>query len=342
MKTKLPKTNKKKIPKTVIVITIVAQFALASLLSLTLVVHGPFDTLRKSIIGAAMTTYDHQYIAEMLFSQKQINEVQNLGVSSKAKSQDISQVKPKNYDNPNILLEEISSKDGSYNGYLMEISDPLRVGLAYTDNLGKVGAYTSKMAQEHGAVAAINGGGFGDSEWAGTGAIPSNFIIVDGILKWKDPSQSDNAKCDVIALNANGQLIVGRRSINDLLGMDVKVMSAVTLPNYPALVVDGKGTFKNASAASKYSWHPRTAIGQKADGTIIMLVLDGRQMSGGVLMKGASLYDVQKIMLDHGAVTAANLDGGNSTTMYYNGQVINSPSGELGERTVSTAFYVKK
>ncbi len=71
--------------------------------------------------------------------------------------------------------------------------------------------------------------------------------------------------------------------------------------------VKGKGSGAN----------PRTAIGQKADGTVLFLVTDGRGASGHL---GATASDLIKIMSDYGAVNAANLDGGSSSCMYYNGQ----------------------
>jgi exopolysaccharide biosynthesis protein len=288
-----------------------------------------------------MSTFTHQYIAKLIFSQKQIDEVINVGKNVKVNDQDITKVKPTNYDDTNITEEYITAKDGSYDGYLLEISDPLRVKLAMTAFIDKTGQNTSDMAKAHDAVAAINGGGFADLSWAGTGAEPSDFVIIDGKVAFKDKNLNENQKCNVIGLNAQGALVVGNYSLNGLLKLDVKVMSAVTLDTYVPLVVNKVPTYKNSEQCSSYGFHPRTVIGQKQDGTILMLVLDGRRVRNGVLMKGASLYDAQKIMTEHGAIFVANLDGGNSTTMYYNGAVINNPSGELGERPTATSFYVE-
>ena len=66
----------------------------------------------------------------------------------------------------------------------------------------------------------------------------------------------------------------------------------------------------------------------------MFLVIDGRQIHS----LGATLRDVQDVLLKYGAYTAANLDGGSSTTMYYNGKVINRPSDALGERAVPSVF----
>ena len=83
---------------------------------------------------------------------------------------------------------------------------------------------------------------------------------------------------------------------------------------------------------------PRSAIGQKKDGTMMFLVIDGRQPGYSI---GAPVVDVQNIMYEKGAYIAANLDGGSSTTLYYNGNVVNKPADLLGERMIPTAFIVK-
>lgn len=83
---------------------------------------------------------------------------------------------------------------------------------------------------------------------------------------------------------------------------------------------------------------PRTAIGQRKDGTVLFLVIDGRQPGYSV---GATLRDIQNILFEEGAVIAANLDGGSSSTLFFNGKVINKPADLLGERMIPTAFIVQ-
>ena len=97
----------------------------------------------------------------------------------------------------------------------------------------------------------------------------------------------------------------------------------------------GKSTIKSGDGG--WGIAPRTAIGQRKDGAILMLVIDGRQTRS----VGATLKDVQNTMLQYGAVNATNLDGGSSASMYYEGEVINNPSDPLGERSVPSAIYVK-
>ncbi len=82
---------------------------------------------------------------------------------------------------------------------------------------------------------------------------------------------------------------------------------------------------------------PRTLIGQRADGAILLLVIDGRSATS----LGATLKEAQEVIYKCGAVNAINLDGGKSTTMYYNDKIINNPSDSLGERAIPTAIIVE-
>ena len=87
----------------------------------------------------------------------------------------------------------------------------------------------------------------------------------------------------------------------------------------PYLIVDGVNQFGNVK---RYTWTcGRAAIGQRADGIVLLLVIDGLQSHS----KGASYADMAKIMEDYGAINAANLDGGTSTMMVENHKYVNSP-----------------
>ena len=83
--------------------------------------------------------------------------------------------------------------------------------------------------------------------------------------------------------------------------------------------------------------NPRTALGQTSDGSIILLAIDGRMANS----LGASFSDLQDIMLQYGAVNASVMDGGTSTQMYYDGEVINKPYSPTGPRSCPTAFLIK-
>lgn len=323
-----------------IALLVVIQVVIAAFIGVALLRYGPFVTTRNYIIGSAMSTFRHQYIAEWLFTPEEIKQVTQKTSSSASQKQDLNAVNPTGTTDNSIVLSKIG--DG-LQGYALEIKNPLRVHVACTSYIGVRGEFVSTLAQKNNAIAAINGGGFSTGEdTTGTGAIPSDFVFSNGNLLWKDSSVSTNKlpatsgsdPVNVVALNKKGVLIVGDYTISQLESMNVS--EAVDLHGYKPLVLDGKVQYTNDGGKGI---QPRTAIGQKKDGTIVLLVIDGRQAG----TSGARLNQLANLLANqYQCWTAANLDGGASSAMYYQGNIINKPSAIFGERTVATAFYVSK
>jgi len=339
------RVKKRKLSWVAITLIALLQLVCAAFSCYLLIRFGPFQVIRQTIAMTAQETGAHQYITKWFYTDKQFAQLLSGKHSTDTSS---SQVKPNKSsqvnEDSNINLYVINDKQGLYNGYLMEITNPLRVHVGYTKNLGKQGETTSDIASDHNAIAAINGGGFTDASstlsYTGTGANPTDFLISDGRLIYQDPNFTNNVKINVVAFDNSGNLIIGKHSINDLLKTNLNISGAFSFPNKPGidnvLIYNGNPTYTDAD--SGMGRNPRTAIGQTASGAILLLVLDGRS----VTHPGATLYDAQRILKEKGAVFAVNLDGGSSTTMVYNGKIQNSPCDPLGERTVATAIYVEK
>jgi exopolysaccharide biosynthesis protein len=319
------------------------QLLISAAICVMLVFYSPFfKTVEKFIVSSAMESQSHQYFATWFLSSAQIDDL--LGnTASSAPAQNISSVHTaSNVSDTDIYEYEVSGSQ--FTGYVLEVKNPLRVKVAMTQHVGKVGEFTSAIAKRVGAVAAINGGGFqGGANWSDSARNPTDFVMHDGEVIWQDDDWGDDEKVNVIAIDRSGTLVVGNHSINELL--ELNVSEAVTLPknsqnDFKPLVVNGKGQFKKGSSESRA---PRTAIAQLEDGTILLIALDGRQVG----QFGATYYELQQLLLDRFGTssnpveTATILDGGGSTTMYYDGEVINNPSAAFGERTVATAFYVE-
>jgi bla regulator protein blaR1 len=241
------------------------------------------------------------------------------------------QVSTEKKENSIELYELNNSK---YKGYYLKIKDPTRVKIGCTSKLMSEGKTTSQIAENNHAIAAINGGGFKDAsskevQLAGNGATPTGIIMTGGKVIYSD-LEADK-KTNLFAITKEGQLIVGKYSINELS----KLGAEEALSFGPSLVVNGKMTPMQGDGG--WGIGPRTAIGQEKDGTIIMLVIDGR----GIGSIGATMKELQEVIFKLGAVNAINLDGGKSTTMYYDRDIINTPSNSMGERTIPTAVIVK-
>lgn len=300
------------------------------------VLYGPFDKVKKVVICTVQST-QHRYMLNWFLSKDYINKYTSVPVSASPVTQTMSKIKITN-TSKDVEVSEIHDNNGRFDGYLMVIPPQHKIKAAMTKYLNIKGEKTSQLAKDHNAAAAINGGTFYDNtggKYAGSGATPGGFVISNGETIYKDCSMDD--RCNTTALTADGKLVVGSHSINELKNM--KVMEAVTFDddylNGNALIVDGEGQIKDQEQGG---YSPRTAVGQKSDGTVLFLVVDGRK---GFSKMGASYYDMQKILLDYGAVNASALDGGDSATMYYNGKIINNPNIWSGERSVATAFVVE-
>lgn len=304
--------------------------------------YGPYENTKKVIISTILGTR-HAYLITDFIPQDTLNKI--LGINTQAQEEPKEQaVLEETADLNKINVKYTSGNDISrydintdrYTGYLLEIKNPLGIKVAMTKYLGKMGQKTSEMAEEHKAVAAINGGSFVDQSsdgtlYAGTGAEPGGFVISGGQVIYPKTNVKKKNIENVIAFTKKGQLIVGDHTLEELQKLDVQEAMCFRRPN---IIINGRPQLKDKMADGL---NPRTAVGQKEDGTVIFLVIDGRKITS----PGASLYDVQQIMLDRGAVNAGALDGGYSSTMYYKGEVINSPNAWDGERSVATAFYVE-
>lgn len=300
------------------------------------VFYGPFKNVKATIVGTAMSTFKAQRIATIFLSKDKINSIIKGSGSSSDDKMDPNEIKV-SYSNNSVEVEDIHTS--KFDGYMLIVKNPKSVKVGVTQKLKIEGQRTSTIAEENGAVAAINGGGFTDRSpdgkqlWVGTGAYPDGIVITDGKVKYS--TLDYDTKVSATAFTKSGVMIVGNYSINELKKMDVAEALSFNGIN-SRLIVNGKGQIKGDGGQGL---QPRTAIAQKQDGTVLMLVIDGRQFTK--LKMGASLKDIQNIFLSYGAWNASNLDGGSSTTMYYRGEVINSPSDPLGERSVATIVYVK-
>jgi exopolysaccharide biosynthesis protein len=324
---------KKRMDIKLVLMMVIYELIFIFITSCCMVFYGPFTNLRKTIVESAMTSFKHKYIVQFFLSNKRIHEIliedrinsirQNINDNIK-----LSKVHDSTIDRYDI-------KSSKFSGYMLVVHDPTRVKIGYTNKLGTEGQLTSQIAKENSAVAAINAGGFLDKSsggtGTGTGGQPSGVIISKGLIKFND-TKSDSKKIDIVGLTDKGLLMVGKYSLSE-----IKALNITEAVNFgPALIVNGEPAIKYGDGG--WGIAPRTAIGQRSDGAILLLVIDGRRISS----IGASLKDVQNIMLQYGAVNSSNLDGGSSSTLYFDGKVINNPCDSLGERSVPSAFIVSK
>ncbi|MDD3304199.1 MAG: phosphodiester glycosidase family protein [Clostridia bacterium] len=306
------------------------QIIYIPILCIGLVFYGPFTNVRDMIVTTAMTTMTHQYFATWFLSDEQIDSILKANrPEENIESQDISDITiNENSESDKNGIEVVDVSSSTFKGYLMIVNDPSRVKLASAPKLGKVGATTSQIVEENNAIAGINAGGFQDDA-LGTGGKPDGLVIENGELI----SGNSYTSYGIVGLDASNRLVVSNAmTYNKAKALGLK--SAVAFG--PVIIINGQPTIRSGNGG--WGIQPRTAIGQTKDGKILMLVIDGRQTSS----LGATLKNVQDILLQYGAYNAFNLDGGASSTMVYDGKVVNSPSDIMGERYVPNAFIVTK
>ncbi|HSN58871.1 MAG TPA: phosphodiester glycosidase family protein, partial [Clostridiaceae bacterium] len=235
---------------------IVFQLVFALITAPLIVFYGPFDNVRKTVVGAAMTTLTHQWIAKIFLSDEKIEAILDENTIETIE-QDDSALEFVNTHDESVDVEEIS-EGSKFKGYMIIVNDPTRIKVGHSSKLGTAGEMTSQIAKANSAVAAINGGGFtdqtGTSKWTGTGGIPTGILISGGNVVSNDLS-SDTAKVDVMAFTADGMLLVGPHSIKEMTKLGV--MEAISFG--PALIVNGKTTIKSGDGG--WGIAPRTAIG---------------------------------------------------------------------------------
>ncbi|WP_182187750.1 phosphodiester glycosidase family protein [Pectinatus frisingensis] len=289
-----------------------------------IILFGPFENLKRTVVGAVLKSKHPQYIT-WLFSQEELAKI--VGEDSAAPEQKLFKLNARTDSSLNLQTIEAAR----YKGFLLEISNPKRVQVATAENLGEKGETTSNIAIANDALAAINAGGFYDDNGTGTGRKPYGFIIHQGKFLLGETSLPTEIN-EFVGFNKEGNLLVGKYSKKTL--EELGVQEGISFG--PPLIVNGEKTINNGDGG--WGVGPRTAIGQRRDGTVLFLVIDGRQPGYSL---GATLRDVQDILYEQGAYTAANLDGGSSSTLYLNGEVVNKPADLLGERMIPTAFIIK-
>ena len=322
-------------------------FICFSMMIVTLL-YGPWHGFRDFWITTAMTTLNHQYLAKWFYSEDTINKVlaENRVIppdeDTKTDLIEINDTKSSNivykdeYDKQVLEHKEgdiykyFKVEGYNFDAYMAVIYDPSRIHVVTSKYLGTKGEYLVDMAMENDAVVAINGGGFIDPDGNGNGGNAVGIIIKDGkILQGSSGSQG------VIGFTNDNKLFLGYVSATEAINKGVRD----ALEFGPFLIVNGKSS--NILGNGGYGIHPRSAIGQRQDGIVLFLVIDGRRVDS----MGASMKDVSDIMLKYGAYNAANLDGGNSSVLVINNKIVNRPIDWYQQeqtRPIATGFIVKK
>ncbi len=228
-------------------------------------------------------------------------------------------------DGDGIIIENV--RGSGYTGYMMVVLDPSRVVMgSIPSSYGYRGYTVAEMVQEFDAIAGINAGGFDDPNGQGNGSVPDTLVVHEGNVYF----EAKGTRTGFVGFDSNHIMHVA----TNITSAEIKekdIQYGVCFG--PVLIANGEPREQIPSGVN-----PRTAIGQRSDGAVLMLVIDGRQ----VISMGATTEDLIEIMLEYGAVNACNLDGGSSSLMWFEGDYINNCASVIGIRPVPTTFLVLK
>jgi len=310
--------------------------------TLYVICHGPSETARDLFVSTILETGALHFLASWYFSEEEIMAITNrnaMAQTTEEVNKDLIVIGGKDedgvsadqtgeeefdFDENGIAIIEMTGR--AYMAKLMVVKDPSRVKVStiypWSDmNHSKNGVTLEELVNRADAIAGINGGEyFSEGNWGGR---PKGLTVCEGQLQYNDPKKGDV----MVGFNEDDILV-----IKDLSGMTAKqveemvaeerIRDAVSFKDvengdsnhFTKLIINGNARQISGNGSGA---NPRTAIGQRADGMVLLLVTDGRGASGHL---GATAADLLGIMQEYGAVNAANLDGGSSSAMYYNGK----------------------
>ncbi len=298
--------------------------------------HGSTSS-RNTFITTVLETGQLKFLASLCLSDEEIAEVVNANSMKQLADTNVNEGlitlennTPGSSEDPASDAVEIEVIPGlTYKATMMIVHDPSRLSLATIcagdDQWPDKGITLKEFVEKTNAIGAINGGLYDSTN--NTGGKPYGVAVSNGEIVRNRPNEF------------NGLVLVGLTEENILQIIDVSKMNAadcekmirekkirdavcfqedtsVDNNHFVQLIINGK---EREISGKGSGLNPRTAIGQRADGALLLLVTDGRGSNGHA---GASAADLIEIMSRYGAVNAANLDGGSSTCMYYDGEYL--------------------
>lgn len=316
----------------IITLTLVIFLGAVIFFSLKTICSDKYPVARQTLVTTLLETGQLKFLVSWFLSPEEIQEVVKSNsmevFTEKVNSAliSVSAADDKNQDSVSSEdIEIIKIAGRNFSATLMKVKDPSRISLASIYPWREKGITLDEFVKNSNAVAGINGGLYDSTN--NTGGKAFGVVVSKGEIQRNEPQEY------------GGLVLVGFTEDNilqiiDLKGMNKKDTAELIKENrirdavcfqeeysdsnnhFVQLIINGKARGMNGLGSGL---NPRTAIGQCADGSVLMLVTDGRGKSGHL---GASAADLTEIMEKYGAVNAANLDGGSSSCMYYNGEYL--------------------
>lgn len=328
---KLQKNTKKKkrIMKSTILFIIIDLCAICCFF----IMYGPWNYVRDLYVTTAMQTMSHKYLAKVFYNDKTIEKIMNnnyfiainenvdlnaivIDTEEKTAYKDEYEKELLTREPGNDLYKVIDVEVGNAKGYLIAIYDPTKVRLLRVKkfNSGGFGERVVDFCKRYGGEVCINGGGFANGLDNGSD-IPQGYVIDDGEIVWPLKSDYSSTYGNIIGITNEGKLTL----LNNVTGPEaINTGIKYGIEFGPFLIVNGKSA---KIVGMPFGVANKCVIAQRQDGVMMFLVTEGE-----TYIDGASLKDVVEVLEKYGAYNAANLDGGQSTSLVIDNKLVNSPN----------------
>ena len=257
--------------------------------------------------------------------------MQQGGLKTPEEGNDLAVITSQSYSDNNITVTLTEYRENDTTVYVADVklssAEYLKTAFAKNAYGRNVTQKTSEIARAHNAILAINGDYYGAQE--------KGYVLKNGVIYRSTPASGREDL--VIYADGSFEIITETQVSAEKLLAD----GAVQILSFgPALVTDGQIAVGERDEVGKaMADNPRTAIGIVDECHYLLIVSDGRTRES----EGLTLYELAEFMKKLGVTTAYNLDGGGSSTMYFNGEVVNNPTtngNKISERSVSDIVYI--
>ena len=305
-----------------VLFTVIALILVAACLAANLIFNGPSPAARDILTMTLLEPSGTKWIPGLFMDAQTLDSI---------RARDDSNLKDEFSNASEIVInkdtaisagtdEWANSPDGirfesgdTYNAHIMIVRDPSKVYLGTsTENFSTSipGTRIDDQIETDGAIAGVNAGAFFDNGTSdpSVGSVPEGLVYSKGVCKWTTGSPPNGIK-GFAGFNKDNILVVAQDNLSKAQAEELNIRDGCCFG--PVLIMNGE--INQEAYNSNSGWNPRTAIGQRKDGAVVFVCIDGRQAGSA----GGTYKDVIDIMIEYGVVNACNMDGGSSSIMVY-------------------------
>ena len=307
-----------------VLFTVIALILVAACLALNLIFNGPSPAARDVLTMSLLEPSGTKWIPGLFMDAETLDSIRTREDSNLTdefsntseivinKDAAISTGTDEWANSPDGIRFESHSGD-TYNAHIMIVRDPSKVYLGTsTENFSTSipGTRIDDQIETDGAIAGVNAGAFFDNSTSdpSVGSVPEGLVYSKGACKWTTGSPPNGIK-GFAGFNKDNILVVAQDNLSKAQAEELNIRDGCCFG--PVLIMNGE--INQEAYNSNSGWNPRTAVGQRKDGAVVFVCIDGRQAGSA----GGTYKDVIDIMIEYGVVNACNMDGGSSSIMVY-------------------------